>query len=104
MIRFEQQPCTFDGVSTNVQDYFVHFEAVSTWNNWSPAEMACQLIINLRGEAQTILRFLKQNQLQDFQYLKNSLFQRFNPKERTAYFKFELKTVRRKHGRFWPSF
>ena len=92
MIRFEQQPCTFDGVSTNVHDYFIHFEAVSSWNNWSMSEMACQLIINLRGEAQTLLRFLKQNQLKDFEYLKNLLFQRFNPQERSAYFKFELKT------------
>ena len=54
--------------------------------------MACQLIINLRGEAQTLLRFLKPNQLSDFEYLKNLLFQRFNPQERAAYFKFELKT------------
>ena len=98
MIRFEQQPCTFDGVSTDVHDYFVHFEAVSLWNKWSPDEMACQLVINLRGEAQTILRFLKRNQLKDFDYLKCLLLQRFNPKERHAYFKFELKMCEVKPG------
>ena len=54
-------------------------------------EMACQLIMNLRGDAQTILRFLKRPQLCDYDCLKNVLIQRFNPYERVVYFKFQLR-------------
>ena len=96
MLRYEEKPCLFDGKSINVFDYFVHFETVSHWNQWTVEEMACQLIINLRGEAQTILRFLQKQQLTNYDYLKNLLKQRFNPKEREAYFKIELKTCKLK--------
>ena len=91
MIRFEEKPCLFDGISIDITDYFVHFETVSLWNQWNEFEMACQLIMNLRGDAQTILRFLKRPQLYDYDCLKNVLIQRFNPKERVAYFKFQLR-------------
>ena len=90
MLRYEEKPCHFAGTSIDVVDYFVHFETVSFWNGWSEIEKACQLIINMRGEAQTILRFLSDSQKKDFDYLKNLLVQKFNPKERVAYFKVEL--------------
>ncbi|VDI15004.1 Hypothetical predicted protein [Mytilus galloprovincialis] len=91
MIRFEEKPCLFDGISIDITDYFVHFETVSLWNQKNEFEMACQLIMNLRGDALTILRFLKRPQLYDYDCLKNVLIQRFNPKERVAYFKFQLR-------------
>ncbi|VDI55831.1 Hypothetical predicted protein [Mytilus galloprovincialis] len=92
MIRFEEKPCLFDGISIDITDYFVHFQTVSLWNQWNEFEMACQLIMNsVRGDAQTILRFLKRPQLYDYYCLKNVLIQRFNPKERVAYFKFQLR-------------
>ena len=98
MIRFEEKPCTFDGVSVDVCDYFVQFETVSLWNKWTKFEMACQLVMNLRGEAQTVLRFLSTSQLQSFDILKQILKQRFNPIEREAFFKVELKTCQIKEN------
>ncbi|VDI40757.1 Hypothetical predicted protein [Mytilus galloprovincialis] len=90
MIKFEQKPCTFDGVSADVQDYFIQFEAVSLWNNWNFSEMALQLVINLREEARTILPLLTPTQLQSYDFLKSLLMKRFNPKERIAFLKFQL--------------
>lgn len=90
-VKFEQKPQTFDGIEIDVQDYFVQFEAVSQWNHWSELEKASQLVISLRGEARTILRLLTQAQLESYFFLKNLLLQRFNPKERIAFHKFQLR-------------
>ncbi|VDI43252.1 Hypothetical predicted protein [Mytilus galloprovincialis] len=53
--------------------------------------MALQLVINLREEARTILRLLTPVQLQSYSFLKRLLMQRFNPKERILFNKFQLK-------------
>ncbi|XP_069109077.1 uncharacterized protein [Argopecten irradians] len=40
--RREKHPDTFDGKTTDWQDYLVHFEQVAAWNGWSDTEKAQQ--------------------------------------------------------------
>jgi hypothetical protein len=54
-MRKAKEPEKFDGQSTDWQDYFVHFENVARWNNWSNIEKAQQLVMSLKGNAQRLL-------------------------------------------------
>ena len=98
MIRFEEKPSIYDGVSCDLEDYFIQFENVAAWNGWSDSEKACQLVINLRGEAQSVLKYLKKEQLADYSSLKELLFLYFKPRERCVYFKSELQKCKQNEG------
>lgn len=95
--RKEKQPDTFDGSSSEWQDYIVHFEQVASWNGWSEIERAQQLSMSLRGTAQKLLSNLTVGQLSDYYTMKSVLEQRFNPKERVIAYRCEFRN--RKQGK-----
>ena len=85
-MRKAKEPNTFDGKSTDWQDYIIHFECVASWNGWTDFEKAQQLIMSLRGSAQKLLGELNVEQLTDYQQIKFFLSRRFSPVEKeTAY-------------------
>lgn len=95
--RKEKQPDTFDGKSSDWQDYIIHFEQVSSWNGWTESEKAQQLSMSLRGAAQKLLSNLSDRQFSDYKAVKQVLTQRFNPKERSIAYRCEFRN--RKQGK-----
>ena len=51
------EPETFEGSpsGTDINEYFIHFEQFSDWNEWTEHQRARMLTIKLRGEAQKLL-------------------------------------------------
>ena len=94
-IRKQKEPATFDGKTTDWVDYIIQFEKVANWNGWDQYERAQQLIMCLRGIAQRTVSELNPYQLNDFEFIKRMLSQRFNPIERETAHKFEFKNRRK---------
>ncbi|XP_048248089.1 uncharacterized protein LOC125377963 [Haliotis rufescens] len=94
MTRREKQPDTFDGKTSDWQDYMVHFEQVTNWNGWNEQEKAQQLSMSLRGAAQKMLSSLTFGQLGDYNAIRNVLQQRFNPRERSVAYRCEFRNRR----------
>ena len=92
----QKDPDTFDGSSVELRDYICHFEQVSRWNNWSESEMATQLVMSLRGNAQRILSELGSAELYNYQMLKAVLVRRFCPPEREMAHRCEFRNRKRK--------
>ena len=88
---------TFDGSpsGTGINEYFIHFEQISDWNEWTEHQRARMLTINLRGEAQKLLSSLSYTQFTDYATLKQALIQRFSPKERELTYRCEFRNRRR---------
>ena len=88
---------TFDGSpsGTNINEYFIHFEQISDWNEWTEHQRARMLTIKLRGEAQKLLSSLSYTQFTDYATLKQALIQRFRPKERELTYRCEFRNRRR---------
>ena len=95
IMRKQKEPDTFDGKTTDWVDYIIQFEKVANWNGWDPYERAQQLIMSLRGIAQRTVSELNPYQLNDFEFIKRMLSQRFNPIERETAHKFEFKNRRK---------
>jgi len=93
--RGHKEPDTFNGKTTDWVDYIVQFEKVANWNDWDQYERAQQLIMNLRGVAQRPVGELKPYQLNDYEFIKKILSQRFNSLERETVHKFEFKNRRK---------
>ena len=93
--RKEKEPDKFDGRNIEWRDYIVHFEQVSTWNNWSPTEKAQQLAMSLRGQAQKLLGELKPGELNNYESLKRILSQRYDPQERSVAYRCEFRARKR---------
>lgn len=51
--REEIKAETFDGKSTDSQQYLSHFELVAKWNGWSYVEKGIQPAMSLRGAGST---------------------------------------------------
>ncbi|VDI38301.1 Hypothetical predicted protein [Mytilus galloprovincialis] len=96
MPRKQKDPDTYDGKHTEWPDYICHFEQVALWNRWSEDEMAAQLTMCLRGNAQRALSELSREELFNFERLKRSLTQRFCPPERETAYRCEFRNRRRK--------
>jgi hypothetical protein len=77
--RKAKEPDLYDGKSTDFKDYIVHFEQVANWNAWDKSEMAQQLCMSLRGNAQKLLSDLKTKQITNYYEIKTALEQRFHP-------------------------
>ena len=92
------EPETFDGSASGVDiaEYLIHFEQIADWNKWNNDQKAKMLVIKLRGEAQKLLTTLSYLQVMDYSALKQSLIQRFNPKEREITYRCEFRTRIRK--------
>ena len=92
------EPETFDGSVSGVDivEYLIHFEQIADWNKWNNDQKAKMLVIKLRGEAQKLLTTLSYLQVMDYSALKQSLIQRFNPKEREITYRCEFRTRIRK--------
>ena len=78
------EPETLDGspTGTDINEYFIHFEQISDWNEWTEHQRARSLTIKLRGEAQKLFSSLPYTQFIDYATLKQALIQRFSPNER----------------------
>ena len=78
------EPETFDGSpsGTDINEYFIHFEQISDWNEWTEHQRARMLTIKLQGEAQKLLNSLSYTQFTVYATLKQALIQMFSPKER----------------------
>ena len=100
----QKDPDTFDGSSVELRDYICHFEQVSRWNNWSESEMATQLAMSLRGNAQRILSELGTAELCNYQLLKAVLVRRFCPPEREMAHRCEFKNRKRKSNELVAEF
>ncbi|CAC5361832.1 unnamed protein product [Mytilus coruscus] len=97
--RKQKDPDTYDGKHTEWPDYICHFEQVALWSRWSEDEMAAQLTICLRGNAQRALSELSREELFNFNRLKRSLTQRFCPPERETAYRCEFRNrSRRRKG------
>ena len=92
------EPETFDGSASGVDiaEYLIHFEQIADWNKWNNDQKAKMLVIKLRGEAKKLLTTLSYLQVMDYSALKQSLIQRFNPKEREITYRCEFRTRIRK--------
>jgi hypothetical protein len=107
-VRNNNSGCTCVGQKENVQvekyddqkwdleDYLTHFEMVANLNEWNDRDKAQRLVINLRGSIQKLLGGLTLNQLNDFNALKQELYQRFSPREREDVYKCEFREHKRK--------
>ena len=93
-MRKAKEPEKFDGQSTDWQDYFVQFENVARWNNWSNIEKAQQLVMSLKGNAQRLLSELNPIYLDNYDYIVQVLNRRFNPVERETAFRCEFRNRR----------
>ncbi|CAC5405106.1 unnamed protein product [Mytilus coruscus] len=74
--RKQKDPDTYDGKHTKWPYKMCHFEQVALWNRWSEDEMAAQLTMCLRGNAQRALSELSREELFNFERLKRSVTQR----------------------------
>ena len=93
--RKQKEPDTFDGNTVQFRDYIVHFERVGKWNNWSEEDMARQLAMALRGDAQKLLSDLTDDQLESYNYLKCVLSKRYDPTERLISHRCEFRSRKR---------
>lgn len=94
IVRREKEPQSFDGKTIDWQDYLVHFEQVAEWNEWNDLERAKQIVMSLRGPAQKILSTLSKQDLGNYNKIKESLNNRFNPREREAAYVCEFEARR----------
>lgn len=95
--RNEMKPPKFDG-SCEIKEFFVQFDQVARWNGWTVGECASQLIMSLQGPARQILNEISMSNTHDFYILKETLENRFSPRERVSSYKVEFKTKRRQTG------
>ena len=93
MERKPKEPQTYDGTS-DFKDYILHFEQVAIWNKWSDIEKAQQLVMCLRGQAQTILPDLTFDQMNKYSEVRAAVERRFDPPGREAAYKRELRDKR----------
>ena len=93
--RKHKTPDSYDGKGVEWTDYICHFEQVSRWNRWSESDMAAQLAMSLRGNAQRILSELTTAELSNYRFLKHSLSQRFCPPEREIAHRCEFRNRKR---------
>ena len=98
MTWWEKEPEKFDGKAIDWKDYIVHFEKTAAWNQWSEIEKAQQLSMSLRGVPQKLLGDLSPEVTNDYTKLKDTLAQRFNPKERVTAYRCEFRTRTRRQG------
>ena len=90
-----KEPDLYDGKSTDFKDYIVHFEQVANWNAWDKSEMAQQLCMSLRGNAQKLLSDLNAKQITQYSDIKSALEQRFHPPGQESAFRSEFRNRRR---------
>ena len=88
----------FDDKYWDFDEYMAHFTLVARWNGWSYAEMADQLVMNLRGSTRTVLRNLPEHEVRDFDSLKAALTRRYSPLERRTAYRNEFQHRRRSKG------
>ena len=93
--RKHKPPDSYDGKGVEWTDYICHFEQVSRWNRWSESDMAAQLAMSLRGNAQRILSELTTAELSNYRFLKHSLSQRFCPPQREIAHRCEFRNRKR---------
>ena len=93
MERKPKEPQTYDGTS-DFKDYILHFEQVAIWNKWSDIEKAQQLVMCLRGQAQTILSDLTLEQMNKYSDVRAAFERRFDPPGRETAYKSELRDKR----------
>ncbi|XP_071139789.1 uncharacterized protein [Mytilus edulis] len=94
IVRREKEPQSFDGKTIDWQDYLVHFEQVAEWNEWNDLERAKQIVMSIRGPAQKILSTLSKQDLGNYNKIKESLNNRFNPREKEAAYVCEFEARR----------
>ena len=68
---------------------------MATWNGWSDAEKAQQLVMSLRGKAQKLLGELTEGELNSFVELKRILSQRYDPQESSVAYRCEFRARKR---------
>jgi hypothetical protein len=51
----QKDPKPFDGNKIEWADYLKHFEAVSSWNEWTAEQKAKQMVMSFDGEALKLL-------------------------------------------------
>lgn len=95
--RREKEPQPFNGSSTTIKDFLIHFDQVSAWNHWDEYERTQQLAMCLRGPALRILSELSESQRSNFKELRDWLIHRFSPPDREYAHKCEFRS-RRRHG------
>ena len=90
------KPDDYDG-SDKIEwsDYIIHFEQCASWNNWSDEHKAKMLSIRLKGEAQTLLRDLKSDQLSNYGTLLSLRAQKFSPKEKVIAYRYKFRNTKR---------
>ena len=86
--REEMKAETFDGTSTDLQEYLSHFELVAKSNGWSRVEKGIQLAMSLRGAVQQVLGSLSNFEAEDYEPITAVLKKRFHPKERVPLYRY----------------
>ena len=91
-----KDPKSFDGVKIEWSDYFKHFEAVASWNEWSAEQKAKQLVMSFEGEAIKLLGELSDEILGNYKLLIQEMNRRYDPTERAQAWKIEFRNRMRR--------
>lgn len=86
-----KKPATYDG-KTSLQDYLVQFEMISDMNGWNNTTKAMELVISLRGTAQTILSDIRPELRKDYDHLVKALTDRFEPSNQSELYRCQIKS------------
>ncbi|XP_033731575.1 uncharacterized protein LOC117321218 [Pecten maximus] len=92
-------PQPYDG-SSDFMQYLLQFERVVSWNRWTEWEATQQLLMVLRGPAQSVLGDISLQQSRDYCQLRNFLKERFAPSGREVAYKCQFKSRVRHEGEF----
>lgn len=89
------KPATFDGTGSWI-DYRAHFEACGNINMWNDRQKGLYLAASLRGQAQTVLGNMRQDNACAYRNLCEALEARFAPANQTELYRAMLREKRQK--------
>lgn len=95
------KPATFDGTSSWI-DYRAHFEACGNINMWNDKQKGLYLAASLRGQAQTVLGNMRQDNACAYRNLCEALEARFAPANQTELYRAMLREKRQKSTETLP--
>lgn len=95
--RKYRKPAIFEG-NTSLQEYLVHFDMVSSYNQWDEQTKGLELAISLRGNALCVPNDLPIAKRGNYNCLVAALKARFEPEDLFEMHRAQLKTRIRKRG------
>ena len=91
------RPDKYDGRS-DWSEYLQQFKVVASWNKWAADEKAAQLLVNLTGDARSIISEMGETQLADWDVILQKMNDKYAATGRESVYLAEIRMRRQKAG------